>query len=377
MNARDLDMRHGARVVVAMSGGVDSALVAALCQDAGLEVVGVTLQLYDHGAAAGRPGTCCAGRDILDARRVADHLGIAHYVLDYESRFRDAVIDDFADAYAGGTTPIPCVRCNQRIKFRDLMAAARDLGAEALATGHYVRRVAGAHGIELHRGADAARDQSYFLFATTAAQLAFLRFPLGALAKAETRALAQARALPVADKPDSQDLCFVPDGDYARVVARLRPEAAAPGPIELADGTRVGTHDGVIHYTVGQRRGLRVAWPEPLYVLRLEPARRAVIVGPEAALGARHLTAREVNWLDRSTFEGEGAPATVKLRASHAGAPAHVRALADGRAEIVFDEPQRGIAPGQAAVVYRGSRLLGGGWIERMQAPAARPGGPP
>ena len=310
------------RVVVAMSGGVDSSVAAALIKDAGYDVVGITLQLYDHGEAIAATKTCCAGRDIHDARQVADQLDIPHYVLDYESRFREAVIDDFADTYLAGATPIPCVRCNQNVKFRDLLGTARDLGAAALATGHYVRREAGSAGSELHQARDAGRDQSYFLFATTQDQLDYLRFPLGGLPKAETRAIAQRFALPVADKPDSQDICFVPDGNYAKVIERLRPGALEAGDIELADGTVIGRHDGVINFTVGQRRGVGIASPEPLYVLRLDPKRHVVVVGPDSALGGRSLTVGEVNWLDADRFKGDGAEVTVKLRSAHAGAPA-------------------------------------------------------
>jgi tRNA-specific 2-thiouridylase len=353
------------RVVVAMSGGVDSSVTAALLAEAGYDVVGITLQLYDHGAASGRKGACCAGRDIYDARRVADRLRIPHYVLDYEDRFRDAVMADFAQAYLRGETPVPCVRCNERVKFRDLLATARHLGAEALATGHYVRRLEGPAGPELHRAQDAGRDQSYFLFATTRAQLEYLRFPLGGRPKTETRALAERLGLGVAVKPDSQDICFVPSGSYARVVERLHPGAAEPGEIVDLDGRVRGRHDGIIHYTVGQRRGLGLGGePEPLFVVRLEPAAARVVVGPRAALARDTVRLTEVNWLAEEPLARAGRRVAVKLRSTQSPEPGTVRAAAAGTgAEVVLDEPQYGVAPGQAAVIYDGTRVLGGGWI--------------
>jgi tRNA-specific 2-thiouridylase len=372
MNSLGFDKRpQDTRVVVAMSGGVDSSVTAALLKEQGFDVVGITLQLYDHGLAVGKKGACCAGQDIYDARRVADALGFPHYVLDYESRFSQAVMDDFADSYLRGETPIPCVRCNQRVKFRDLLETARDLGADALATGHYVRRRVGPSGPELHRAADPAKDQSYFLFATTAEQLDFLRFPLGDMPKAETRAHAERFGLPVADKPDSQDICFVPTGGYAEVIRKLRPGAADPGEIVHVDGRVLGKHDGIINFTVGQRRGIGVGGGEALYVVRLEPDRRQVVVGPREALARQRVLVREVNWLGDRPLDGEGVPVQVKLRSAQPPAAARVRAAPDGAAEILLDVPQFGVAPGQAAVFYDHDRVLGGGWIARAEAALA------
>ncbi len=373
------------RVVVAMSGGVDSSVTAALYAQAGYDVVGITLQLYDHGAAVKRKGACCAGQDIHDARRVAEKLDIPHYVLDYEGRFQDSVMLDFADAYARGETPIPCVRCNERVKFRDLLATARDLGADALATGHYVQRFEGAGGAELHRAVDDSRDQSYFMFTTTPEQLEFLRFPLGGLPKDETRAIAQRLGLEVAAKPDSQDICFVPDGKYAAVVERLRPEAAEPGDIVHLDGRVLGRHDGIIRYTIGQRRGLGISDTdaggenaEPLFVVRLDPARRQVIVGPRSALGVTDIMLSDVNWLGDTPLSANPLPVLVKVRSTGRVLKAVVAASDSGTgsagksgAVVSLADPEEGVSPGQACVFYDpadggagpASRVLGGGWI--------------
>jgi tRNA-specific 2-thiouridylase len=363
------------RVVVAMSGGVDSSVVAALLKSQGYDVIGITLQLYDHGDAVGRKGSCCAGQDIQDARRVAEALKIPHYVLDYEERFAHAVMDAFADSYLSGETPVPCVACNQKIKFQDLLRTAEELGATALATGHYVRSSPGKGGFELYRARDIERDQSYFLFATTRAQLQFLRFPLGDLAKEETRKLARDFGLGVAEKSDSQDICFVPTGRYAQVIERLRPGAAEAGDIVHADGRVLGRHSGIINYTIGQRRGIGVAAAEPLYVLKLDAERREVVVGPREALRVRQIWLREVNWLGDEPLEAI-APACMdvlaRIRSSGPLQPARLRIAGDG-VMVELAQGEDGISPGQACVFYApedgGKRLLGGGWIKSAGQP--------
>ncbi len=350
---------RSARVVVAMSGGVDSSVAALIAARTGAEVIGVTLQLYDHGEAVKRSGACCAGQDIYDAAQVCEKLGIAHYVLDYESRFREGVIERFADDYARGRTPVPCSLCNQGVKFTDLHGFARELGADALVTGHYVRRVVRGGKAELHKGRDPARDQSYFLYGTTPEQLDLLRFPIGELPKAEVRALAGEAGLIVAAKPDSQDICFVPDGDYAGLVKRLRPETEAPGEIVDLGGRVLGQHRGIVHFTVGQRRGLEIGGSaEPLYVVRIEPEQRRLVVGPKQALAVSEARVDAWNWLGEDQREVE-----VKVRSLSRPVPA----LLDGGV-IRFHQPEYGVAPGQAAVIYDGERLLGGGWIEETRS---------
>ena len=357
------------RVVVAMSGGVDSSVTAAMLHAEGYDVVGITLQLYDYGSFAGKKGACCAGQDIYDAKRVADDCGFPHYVLNYESHFKSAVIDDFADSYLRGETPIPCVRCNQRVKFQDLLNTARELNADVMATGHYVKRVQDSNGRgQLYRGLDQTKDQSYFLFATTQEQLDFLRFPLGDMTKSKTRALAEKYGLSTADKPDSQDICFVPNGDYASVIQKLRPEAAAAGNIVHIDGRVLGEHDGIVNYTVGQRKGLGLGGGEtqgtPLFVVGLRADKREVVVGPRESLARDRIILKDMNWIGDQPLSTLPQSITVKVRSSQDPMPATIILNTQGVAEIHLDQAYYGISPGQACVAYDGERCLGGGWIE-------------
>ena len=365
---------EGTRVVVAMSGGVDSSVTAGLLARAGYDVVGVTLQLYDHGASLGRKGACCAGQDIADARRVAESLGIPHYVLDYEERFRRGVIESFADSYARGETPVPCVACNQTVKFSDLLDMARSLGAAALATGHYVESRAVGNGRGLFRPADAARDQSYFLFATTREQLDFLRFPLGGMAKADVRSLARELALPVADKDDSQDICFVPNGRYSDVVARLKPNAVKAGDVVHVDGRVLGRHSGIINFTIGQRRGLGLSKGEALYVVAIRADTGEIIVGRRDGLRTTRVDLRDLNWIGSEEALAAGEPIDVyaRVRSTRQPKPGRLVPAADGWAVELVDG-EEGVAPGQACVLYDSdqprARVLGGGFIERIPVP--------
>lgn len=367
---------QGARVVAAMSGGVDSTVVAALLHKAGYDVVGVTLQLYDHGEALKKKGACCAGQDIHDARLAADLIGIPHYVLDYENRFKGAVIDQFADSYLKGQTPVPCIRCNQTVKFRDLLDVARDLGAEAMATGHYVRRATHGNRSQMRKAVDHSRDQSYFLFATTQDQLDYLRFPLADLEKPQVRGVAASLGLRIAAKPDSQDICFVPTGDYRTLIDRLRPQGREAGDIVHMDGRVLGRHSGITDYTIGQRRGLNVAVGEPLFVVKLDPDDRRVIVGPREALLTARLTLEETNWLgDQATIEEaarDGAPVLARVRSTRQPSSARLMFVEDA-VQVVFDQGEEGVAPGQACVLYDPAddeRVLGGGFIASTTAVA-------
>lgn len=349
-------------IVVAMSGGVDSSVVAALLHDQGYSIVGITLQLYDHGQALKKKGACCAGQDIYDAKTVADKLGIAHYVLNYESKFKAAVIDDFADSYIRGETPLPCVRCNQSVKFKDLLSAAKQLGASRLATGHYVRRVDGKFGVELHKGLDEHKDQSYFLFATTSEQLDYLLFPIGDLTKEQTRRLANHYGLINAQKSDSQDICFVGGGNYRDVIKQLRPRASSGGVIMHIDGFELGKHDGIINFTIGQRRKLGISYPTPLYVIKIDPVTNIVYVGPESALDSIEFIIKDVNWLDQSALN-DPREVNVKIRSMKKPVLAEISMYDNDKIKVKLLSAEKAITPGQACVLYEHDRVLGGGWI--------------
>ena len=353
------------RVVVAMSGGVDSSVVAAMLKEEGYDVIGITLQLYDHGVAIGKKGACCAGQDINDARNVAAQIDIAHYVLNYESKFKESVMEDFADSYLAGETPVPCIKCNQSVKFKDLLGTARDLQADVMATGHYVQRKLGVNAqSELHRAHDEGKDQSYFLFATTQQQLDFLRFPLGGFKKEYTRELAEKYTLPVFAKPDSQDICFVPNGNYAKVIEKLRPGALDSGDIVDMQGNVLAKHDGIINYTVGQRKGLGIAHSEPLYVITLDAEKKQVVVGKKEDLLTKTFIIRDMNWLAHNAVSNDSI-LQVKTRSTQAPAYATIMMRAGNKAEITLLDPREAVAPGQACVIYDGDRVLGGGWITR------------
>jgi tRNA-uridine 2-sulfurtransferase len=351
-------------VVVAMSGGVDSSTVAAMLKAEGYKIIGVTMQLYDHGAAISKKGACCAGQDIYDAKMVADKLDIPHYVLGYETKFKESVINDFVDSYVRGETPVPCIRCNQSVKFKDLLKMAKDLGADALATGHYVRKIDSKNGPELHTGIDHKKDQSYFLFATTKEQLDYLYFPLGGFTKEETRKLAASFGLITADKPDSQDICFIPDGNYREVIAKINPNANEKGKILHVDGFELGEHEGIINYTIGQRRGLGISSDEPLYVIKIDPESKIVYVGPESRLNGTEFIIKEVNWLDSLEFQ-EKLGVTVKIRSTRPGTFANISKIGDDTLKVKLLSPEKAITPGQACVIYDNDRVLGGGWITR------------
>lgn len=353
------------KVVVAMSGGVDSSVVAAKLYEMGYNVIGITLQLYDHGANLAKKGACCAGQDIYDAKMVADKFGFPHYVLDYESKFKQSVVDDFADSYIRGETPLPCVRCNQSVKFKDLLKMAKDLDADFLATGHYVKKIEGKNGPELHKAIDHTKDQSYFLFATTREQLSFLQFPLGSMTKDETRKEAEKLGLTISNKPDSQDICFVPNGKYADVIKKLRPHSYSQGKIMHVDGFELGNHEGIINYTIGQRRGLGIAYNVPLYVTEIDPENNIVYVGEEKDLFTYDLTAKEFNWISDEPIPAEGLEITTKLRSTHKGIKSKIYLLDGGKIHVKLPRGDKSVAPGQACVFYNDSRVLGGGWITR------------